>query len=79
MRLQGIKVAVVQPGNIDTPIWDTIQPPLKAKYEKLNVVQKNIYAELFRGLLSIASNIYVLIATTVFKFKGQIPLFLYAE
>jgi NAD(P)-dependent dehydrogenase (short-subunit alcohol dehydrogenase family) len=52
-RQQGIKVVVVEPGNIDTPIWDAIQAPLKKKYTTLDAEQRQHYGDYFEGLLAI--------------------------
>ena len=50
---QGVKVAIIEPGNIDTPLWETLHPPLQAKYDALEDEQQNLYGKMFRGLLGI--------------------------
>jgi len=52
-RQQGVKVVVVEPGNIDTPIWEAIQAPLKKKYARLEAEQCQYYGDYFEGLLAI--------------------------
>jgi len=49
---QNINVVVVEPGNIDTPIWDTLNAPLKEKYAGIDSEQKQIYGDYFESLLA---------------------------
>jgi NAD(P)-dependent dehydrogenase (short-subunit alcohol dehydrogenase family) len=53
VRAQQVKVAIIEPGNINTPIWDTVHAPLQAKYDALSAEQKALYGKLFLGLLGI--------------------------
>ena len=49
---QNIMVVVVEPGNIDTPIWDSLNAPIKEKYDRLDAQQKQLYGDYFEGLLA---------------------------
>jgi len=49
---QGVKVVVIEPGNIDTPIWETLHEPLKGKYVTLDSEQQQIYGDYFESLLA---------------------------
>ena len=39
-RDQGISVAIIEPGNIDTPIWEKLHGPIKKKYASLDTALK---------------------------------------
>jgi len=52
VRTQGVKVVLIEPGNIDTPIWNSFQAPLQQKLAGLDAEQKALYKEYLDGLLA---------------------------
>jgi NAD(P)-dependent dehydrogenase (short-subunit alcohol dehydrogenase family) len=52
VKAQGVDVIVIEPGNIDTPLWDSFHAPLKKKYVDLNEEHKRLYGGYFEGLLN---------------------------
>jgi len=52
VRTQGVKVVLIEPGNIDTPIWNSFQAPLQQKLAGLDAEQKALYKGYLDGLLA---------------------------
>ena len=52
VRTQGVKVVLIEPGNIDTPIWNSFHAPLQQKLAGLDAEQKALYKEYLDGLLA---------------------------
>jgi len=51
-RDQGINVAIIEPGNIDTPIWETLHGPIRKKLASLDSALKPYYADYLESLLA---------------------------
>lgn len=49
---QGINVVVIEPGNIDTPIWNTLHGPLKEKQAGLTPELEQLYGDYLKSLLA---------------------------
>ena len=49
---QGVQFAVVEPGNIDTPIWEMLHRPVRKKYEALTPEQHRLYGDYLESLLA---------------------------
>jgi len=52
VRTQGVKVVLIEPGNIDTPIWNSFHAPLQQKLSGLDAEPKALYKEYLDGLLA---------------------------
>jgi NAD(P)-dependent dehydrogenase (short-subunit alcohol dehydrogenase family) len=52
VRTQGVKVVLIEPGNIDTPIWNSFHAPLQQKLAGLDAEQKALYKEYLDALLA---------------------------
>ena len=53
LRPQGIRVVIVEPGNIDTPIWDKSADSVQRKYDSVPDEQKRLYAKAYNSLIAI--------------------------
>lgn len=52
VRSQGVKLVVIEPGNIDTPLWDSFHAPLQQKLDGLDGELRALYKDYLEGLLA---------------------------